>query len=413
MSKNLIIDHLDQPETLEALYRQSPDEFYPMLQQAMEKKVDSETLKVWHARLTYSAPETVAKISIVTLVLLCLATGFFTKIPAFFSVEDEWFYPRFMPLIVVYALTAYFLLSTTVKSKIKTTILAAIAGGTVVAFALPDSSDSDSVTMALIHLPLASLSLLALSFMSDRWQSTKERLNFIRYIGEMGIYTALILLGGMVLTGITLSLFDLIGLSIERWYTDYIVVLGLVSAPIVATYLFDTVQNRQSKFAPILSNVFSPLFLITVLAYLVATFYQGRSPYTDREFLILFNGLLLIILALTIFSISGKKQRPGVQLSDYINVSLVSATLFVNVIALSAIIFRWAEYGITLNRLVVTGANLLIFAHLILLLRQYIRHLRQGEGIDNLEAIIGKYLPVYTGWSLIVVVILPLIFQFR
>jgi hypothetical protein len=117
-------------------------------------------------------------------------------------------------------------------------------------------------------------------------------------------------------------------------------------------------------------------------------------------------------LALTVFSISGKKRSEEVQVADYINVLLVSATLVVNVIALSAIIFRWAEYGMTVNRIVVTGANLLIFLHLILLLKQYVVCLSKNEGFARLESTVGSYLPVYTCWSLIVAVVLPLVFQF-
>jgi len=70
----------------------------------------------------------------------------------------------------------------------------------------------------------------------------------------------------------------------------------------------------KSKFASILSNVFSPLFLVTVLVYLAAATYQGKSPFTDRLSHINFNGLLVIILALTIFSISGKKKGVGCHL---------------------------------------------------------------------------------------------------
>ena len=413
MSKNLIMDNLDQPEILEEIYRNSPDKFELLLQEAIERKSDSETLKVWRARLAYSLPKPTQRISILLLVILCLITGFFTKIPSFFPIDGEWYYPRFIPLIAVNAIACYFLITTVSSLKTKKMVLTGMAACILYVLILPNISDSASLTMALIHFPLLSLSLLAISFMSDRWNDIEARLNFIRYIGEMGIYSILILLGGMVLTGITLGLFSLIELRIEQWYMEYIVVLGLVSSPVVATYLFDSVQNRESKFAPILSNVFSPLFLITILAYLMATIYQGKNPFTDRDFLITFNGLLIVILALTIFSISGKKRTAGVEISDYINVSLVSATLIVNLVALSAILFRWSEYGTTVNRIVVTGANILIFVHLVLLLFRYIGHLRDGRGVSGLDSAVGKYLPIYTVWSFIVSVVLPLIFQFE
>ncbi len=413
MPKNILLENLSQPEALEEAYHSSPQEFEIQLREAIEKSNDSETLRVWNARLSYCPSTPPQNITIGLLVFFCLVAGVVAKMPSFLPIDSDWFYPRFIPIIVISAVISYFIKTTKSSRKVHRLVIAGVATSIVYLAILPDNDSSASITMALIHLPMFAMSLLAVSFMADEWNSVEFRLNFIRYLGEMGIYSVLILLGGMVLTGITLGLFSLIDLSIEQWYMDYIVVLGLISSPLVATYLFDSVQDRQSKFASILSNVFSPLFLITVLTYLAATLYQGKSPFSDRNFLITFNGLLVVILALTIFSISGKKRMNGVTASDYINVLLVSATLIVNIVALSAILFRWAEYGVTVNRVVVTGANILIFVHLMLLLRQYIAHIKHGKGLDALEVTIAKYLPVYTAWSLIVAVFLPLVFWFK
>ena len=413
MPKNILLENLDQPEILEQAYHNSPQEFEEHLKGAIEKNHDSETLRVWNARLSYCPSASPHKISVGLLVVFCLIAGVVIKTPYFLPIDGQWFYPRFVPLVVIASLIAYFIKTTAPRLTALKVVISGVAISFVYLAVLPDSRSSASITMALIHLPMFSLSLLAYSFMSEEWMSVESRLNFIRYLGEMGIYVVLILLGGMVLTAITLGLFNLIGLSIENWYMEYIVVLGLTSSPLVATYLFDAIQNRQSRFASMLSNVFSPLFLITVLAYLVATLYQGKSPFTDRDFLITFNGLLIVILALTIFSISGKKKGTGVTVSDYINVSLIGATLIINLVALLAILFRWAEYGVTVNRVVVTGANIIIFVHLVLLLRPYFSHIMHGEGLGALEATVAKYLPVYTFWSLIVAVFLPLAFGFQ
>ena len=413
MTNNMLLENISQPEVLEEAYHNSPLEFEAQLKEALENTPDSETLRVWSARLSYLAPVSPQRISVGLLVFFCFIAVFFVKIPSFLPVSGDWFYPRFIPIVIISTVISYFIKTTESSSKVFMVVILGVVASTIYLSILPDSSGSASVIMALVHLPMFSLSLMAASFMGDDWRNVESRLNFIRYLGEMGIYSILILLGGMVLTGITLGLFSLIGLSIEQWYMEYVVVLGLVSTPLVATYLFDSIQKRQSKFASILSNVFSPLFLITVLAYLLATLYQGKSPFTDRDFLITFNGLLVVILALTIFSISGKKRAAGATGSDYINVLLIGTTLLVNVIALSAILFRWAEYGITVNRVVVAGANILIFFHLILLLREYVGHIMRGNDLNKLEAVITRYLPIYTVWSLIVAVFLPVVFWFK
>lgn len=412
MPQNLIIENLSRPDILESAYRKAPEDFEPLLKDALKQHPESETLLVWHARLTHVVGPAQKTISMYLIFMLCLIAWGLTKLPQFSNIDGNWYYPRFVPLIVIGTVVLYFLFC----SKSRKTTKLIVVGGMLCSIAyllfLPNSLDSASIVMALIHLPLVYLSILALSFTSEGWNIVEVRLNYVRYLGEMGILTVLILLGGMVLTVITFSLFDLIDLSIEQWYLENIVVLGLVSSPVVATYLFDVIQNRQSKFASILASVFSPLFLLTILVYLAAAFYQGKSPFTDREFLIIFNGLLLAILALTIFSISGRKEKKVVKVGDYVNASLIVATLVINVTALSAIVFRWTEFGTTVNRIAVTGANLMIFFHLLLLLKRYINHLRTGDGVTQLETSVTSYLPIYTLWSLFVAVVLPVVFRY-
>ena len=76
---------------------------------------------------------------------------------------------------------------------------------------------------------------------------------------------------------------------------------GVMSAPLIATWLWDQVMNRESKLASVIANVFSPLFLLLTVAYLLALLGQQRSPFSDREFLIIFNALLLVVGELLCF----------------------------------------------------------------------------------------------------------------
>lgn len=101
------------------------------------------------------------------------------------------------------------------------------------------------------------------------------------------------------------------------------------------------------------------------------------------------------------------------ELTDAINVALVSVTLVINAIVLSAIIFRLSEYGITPNRVVVTGENLLIFVHLVLILREYIKYIKFHADLGPLHQSVASYLSIYSAWSLFVAVALPLLFSFK
>jgi len=61
-----------------------------------------------------------------------------------------------------------------------------------------------------------------------------------------------------------------------------------------------------------------------IAAFLIATLLGGRNPLLDRNFLIVFNGVLLLVLAMTIFPICCASARGGVELQNYLNVALMA-----------------------------------------------------------------------------------------
>lgn len=423
MEKDFIQSNLAEHDELERAYQTEPDEFKAQLDGALKTFPNCETLRVWRARLSYQVPEKKRKVSLIQLLVLCMVVGLFIKAPVLSFVAVDWFIPRYALIIVIAGLILYFLLaSTSIHRAVVNAAfvflcvviyVAFLPGPVVTPPALYSVAHSPSVLMALIHFPMFALSLLGICYMGENWRTTDSRLAYVGYLGEMLIYTLLILVGGVVLTMLTMVLFSNIDLNIEEWYSENVVVIGLATAPVVGTYLYDTIRDRERTFAPLLSNVFAPLFLITIVAYLIATVMSGKSPFTDRDFLVTLNGLLLITLAITVFSISGKKDSGLSRLSDFINVALLVATLVLNAAALAAILYRWAEEGTTVNRVVVTGANIIIFLHLVGLLWAYIGQLRGSHNLDNLKHAVTRYLPVYGAWSFFVLFVLPLVFKYR
>lgn len=136
----------------------------------------------------------------------------------------------------------------------------------------------------------------------------------------------------------------------------------------------------------------------------------GKSPFTDREFLLAFNVLLFVVLLISVFLISEHSSKSGKNFNDYINVSLVVVTIIIDIIALSAIVFRLAENGSSPNRIAVLGANVLILCHLGGILFQYVKYMTGKVEFAGLEKWIVKYLPVYVGWIILVTFIFPFLF---
>jgi len=415
MSNNEIIKLLDKPVELERLYRSHPKQFISWLDEASLAHPESEILRVWNARINYPAPKphSTNHARLLFIIVISFVSWVLVKLPAYLPISNNWYYPRFLPLIVFGSLIAYFLSNGATSIRQKQTIIAGVVLGLILMMLLPDKQHSASIIMSQIHMPLVLASLLALSYMSNEWKSPEARLRYIRYVGEVIIYATLILIGGMVLTLITLGLFQLIGIDIRKLYMNNVVILGLVASPIVATYLYDAVLSRESKLATLIANVFAPLFLITVGVYLLAMLYAQKSPYSDRGFLITFNMLLIIVWGIAVFSLSGRSISSISKVTDAVNISLISITLIINTIALSAILFRLAEYGITPNRVAVTGANILIFVHLVLILTEYIKQLKTTANSDKFSRVVANYLPVYTAWSIFIVAVLPILFKFE
>jgi uncharacterized membrane protein len=224
---------------------------------------------------------------------------------------------------------------------------------------------------------------------------------------------ALILIAGGILMMITIGLFQAIGIHIEKFYTNYIVLIGLVSAPVLTSYILKNYTTLTNKIAPVIATIFSPLVLITLVIYLIAIPISGKDPYNDRNFLMIFNIMLLGVMAIIVFSVSKASGSIKHKFSELVLFILSIVTLIINLIALSAIFYRLGEFGLTPNRLAVLGSNIMIFINLILITIDLFKINFKKAEPEKVELTISKYLPVYVIWVLIVVFGFPLFFGMK
>jgi hypothetical protein len=225
--------------------------------------------------------------------------------------------------------------------------------------------------------------------------------------------TALIVIAAAIMSGITIGLFSLIGFNIEKFYFQNIVLFGLPAAPIVGTYLTQSNPQLVGKVSPVIAKIFSPLVVVMLVIYLIAMVYSGKDPYNDREFLLIFNALLIGVMAIIFFSIAEASKTTKSQVEVWILFLLSAITVIVNGIALSAILFRISEWGITPNRTAVLGGNVLILINLLLVTGQLFRVLSKKASITGVGKFIALYLPIYVLWTIVVTFIFPLLFGFK
>jgi hypothetical protein len=153
--------------------------------------------------------------------------------------------------------------------------------------------------------------------------------------------------------------------------------------------------------------------LLTLIAYLAAIIISGKDLYNDREFLLTFNALLVGVMAIILFSVAGTSKPAKNYAETFVLFLLSILTVVVNGIALSAIVFRISEWGITPNRIAVLGGNVLMLANLILVTIKLFNALRKRNDKTEVGAAIAWFLPVYAIWAVFVTFFFPLIFAFK
>ena len=404
-----ILRDRDDPKGLEALYRQDPAAFRDAFDEAFRAAQDSMALQVWAARLGDHEPIPVGgRRQLWSAIGLGLLAGALVRIPAIW-LGEEWYYPRLAPSLVILALAAYFWREQRDRSRLMAGLaLAAI----VIVYTALLPGYTDSVVMALIHLPVLCWAFLGLVFTGASWRAPEPRIHFLRYNGELLILASLVGLGGIVFSGITVGLFEMVFKNSADWYARNVGIVGAAAVPVAATYLYDVVFKRRTGIASVLARVFAPLFLMMTSTYLVVALLGGQNPFVDRSFLITVNGLLLVVMGMTVFSIAEREEETEVRWIDYVNVALLVVTLVIDLIALSAILFRLTSYGFTPNRVVILGANLVIMAHLAWMCRTSISLMRGKCGPGTVRHAVAGYLPVYAGWAALVSFVLPVVFRF-
>ena len=413
--KEDILSNLENPAQLEKLYRSDRATFKQAFRAVYPELRHSTLVQFWNERLNFAKEEIswgTCK-ELVFVIIASLVAGTLAKLPEILRLNEEFYYTRNIGFIVFPILTTYFAW----KNKLSAGRIAVIAVATLVGVLfinfLPDNNKSDTLTLSCIHLLLFLWSVLGFAFVNDRKNNVSRRLGFLSYNGDLIVMTTLILISGAILSGITVGLFSLIGIDIKTFYFENVVVFVLPAAPIVGTYLTQRNPYLVGKVSPVIAKIFSPLVLAMLVIYLVTIIYSGKDPYNDREFLIVFNALLIGVMAIIFFSVAESSKSDNNISEVWIIFLLSVVTIIVNSIALSAIVFRISEYGITPNRAAVLGSNGLILTNLLLVTIQLFKVLAKRSDIGGVGKVISFFLPVYCVWTIIVTFIFPLIFGFR
>lgn len=413
--KDEIIAHLNDAGHLEKMYRGNRGSFKKEFTTLYADVKGNPLADFWHERLNYENNDVSwgTEGELILLIIAALLAGAIAKLPAFLPVTEQFFYTRNIGFIIFPLLTAYFAWKNKLSTGKIAFIVGAILTGLIFINLLPKNDKSDTLILSCIHLVLFLWSVLGFAFVGEIKNNADKRLSFLKVNGDVVVMTGLILVAGAALTAMTIGLFALIGFNIRDFYFENIAVICLAAAPLVGTYLTQTNPQLVGKVSPVIAKLFSPLVLIMLVVYLISMIYSRKNPYNDREFLMIFNALLLGVMAIIFFSVAESSGWDKSAAQTLILFLLSVVTIVVNGIALSAIVLRISEWGITPNRTAVLGANILILVNLLLVTAQLFKVVFKKGDISSVGKTIAFYLPVYFVWVVIVSFLFPLIFGFK
>jgi hypothetical protein len=349
--------------------------------------------------------------------LLALAAAVAVKLPELFGFElmgaDEFFYFRNASLFVFPLLACYFAWQRRLDLVSCIWLVVGFVAAALFVNVYPFAADSHTQLLAILHLPIASWLVVGIAYVGGAWFTNHRRMDFVRFSGELFIYYVLIALGGGVLTGFTVMLFEAIGLDAGWFIQGWLIPCGAAAAVIVASWLVEAKQSVIENMAPVLTRLFTPLFTAVLLAFLATMAWTGSPIDVRREVLIAFDLLLALVVGLVLYAASARDPQAPAGVFDVMQLLLISSAVLVDGIALAAIADRISEFGFTPNRVAALGENLILLANLGGSAWLYARFLRGRGSFAELERWQIAFVPAYSAWAALVVVGFPPLFGYR
>ena len=230
--KESIKEFINNPEKLEQLYQEDKSRFESDFGEAYPEIENHELSKFWKIRLEYKKQTDKLKkftlTDIYILIASCLVAGFLIKIPDIFKLTyNELFYERNVGIIVFFGLVLYKILTTkAIELKRILPLAATFFLLTLYVNLLPPFTESSSIVLVYIHLPILMWCIFGFVYIDFDLHDKIRRIDFIRYNGDLAILMAVIVISGGILTGITVGLFQAIGINIENFYMKNVVISG-------------------------------------------------------------------------------------------------------------------------------------------------------------------------------------------
>lgn len=317
-----------------------------------------------------------------------------------------------LSFLVLPVLTGYFIVLRRMSWKPVAIVAAAIIALAVAVNLFPLTEGASTWAIVSMHVPVVLWFGVGFAYLGGDIRSSAKRMDFVRFSGEWLIYYTLIALGGGVLMSLTSLVLLPFGYEAVNVLFTWVIPSGAVAAVIVAAWLVEAKKSVVENLAPVLTAIFTPLFAVMLVVAAAAWAVAGVWRDFDRELLLGFDALLLVVVALVVYGISARDSVRGPGVMDVIRMLAVGAALILDVLVLVSMFSRIGEYGLTANRVAALGLNLILFVNLAGTLWHLIRLVAGDSPPVRLERWQTDYLPVFLGWSLFAALAIAPLFGF-
>jgi hypothetical protein len=424
---------INSPDQLEDLYQSAKgineeSEFRSDLLVVYEKSPENLLLSAWHSRFEHLP---LVKTRRATNWGLAFALGVVTGLILWAVSNPTWLFQGQVPyLLLVWSPVATIptLIFLAVVSKKNYLYSAISAIGLIVATAYilliapsVDAAGRDYIILMVIQIPLMCWMGLGIAMLKFK-STTSNRFSFLTKSIEVMITAGVYLIFGVAFGMITLGMFAALNITLPEIVIRLIAAGGFGLIPIMAiATMYDPhvppeaqdFSQGLSKFVFTIMRLLLPLTLFVLVIYLFVIPFNFTAPFLNRNLLIVYNimqfaiiGLLIGATPLNLSELSPRMQvwlRRGI-----IAVSILA--LVISLYALSAVVYRTALDGITLNRLTIIGWNIINIAILGFMIYTQFRK-QESLWNERLQNVFSKATTAYLVWSIFLVLALPLIFR--
>ncbi len=422
------------PERLEDLYqlaRQSSEEaeFRVDLQEVYEKSPGNLLLSAWYTRFEHLP---LPKPKRATNWGLAVVLGVITGLILWVISDPQWIFLDQIPYILILwapiaTIPTLIFLAAISKRNYQ---FAAIAGIGLILTSLyillisPGQArlpGRDYLILMVFQLPLLCWIGLGIAIMKFR-STASNRFAFLIKSIEVMITAGVYLIVGLAFGGITLGMFAALNITLQPIIMRLIAAggFGLIPIMAVATMYAPQVSPEAqdfslglSKFVFTIVRLLLPLTLLVLIIYIFVIPFNFMAPFQNRDLLIIYNVMQFAIIGLLIGATPLKVDELSPKLQTWLRRGIIAVAilaLLISLYALSAVVYRTAIGEITLNRTTIIGWNIINIAILVSLL---VTQLRKGllGWHERLQNVFSKATIAYLIWSLLLIVLLPLIFR--